>query len=86
MKLFRIDNGETHHICARDLMEAVACYDRTFGDPFVRGDDGITEVPQSEWPSLMVNDDDMPQKMPVTFYIGDPTNDRDAFLVCTTCV
>lgn len=86
MHLYRFDDNEIHHICARNEQEARACYNETMNED---GDEdfSVTLVPPEKWATMTVQDDDRgPERTPISFYIGNVSEDRDAFLVCTTCV
>lgn len=90
MNLYKIEDSESHHICARNMVEAVTCYVTTVLDGSEEeagGGISIDVVPPEHWPTLMVRDDDRlgTEKTPATHYIGDPADERDAFLVCSTC-
>lgn len=89
MKLYKISDSETHHICARNMIEAVTCYVSTVLDGDEResgGGLGIDVIPPEHWPTIMVRDDDRPdEKTPATHYIGNPEEERAPFLVCSTC-
>lgn len=91
MKLYRIDDSETHHVAARSEDEALACYRASFDlGPTDMDDVGIAEV--TDWSALSVADDDAPQharnaagRVPMAYYLEPMETLRNAFLVCSTC-
>lgn len=85
MKLYKFEAGETDHICARNESEAIAYMTAIYDDAVDSEHYSITEIPRSQWASIMVRDDDLEVRVPATHYIGDPDNERDAFMVCSTC-
>ena len=91
MRLYRIDDSETHHVAARSESEALACYRASFDlGPTDMDDVGIEEV--TDWSALSVSDDDAPQhvrnaagRVPMAYYLTNMETPRDAFLVSSTC-
>lgn len=86
MRLFQVDDSETHWIAARSESEARAYFQAEVveDDP---DDYVIVEIERERWSAIMVRDDDGPQtvRRPASEIIGDPAVERDAFLVCSTC-
>jgi len=93
MRLFMIETGERDWIAARNEAEAKACWTKIY-DSMAEGTDHasevedamITEVERETWSSIRINDDDVPGgKTTAAAIIGNHEQERDAFLVASTC-
>lgn len=82
MKLYRFETGETDHIAARNEAEARAAFKAIYKDEM---DPEVTEVPRTTWAAIVINCEDA-GKLTAAEIIGDPDDERDAFLVASTCV
>lgn len=86
MKLYKFTDGERHHIAARNEAEARACFEATYDDAKPDSYD-VVEIPREQWALIAVNDDNVAGgKTSAAAIICDPDNERDAFMVCSTCV
>lgn len=93
MRLFKIITGEVDWICARDEAEARAHFAKSY-DSMAEGTDHaseldgatVTEIERERWAGLIVKDDDIPGgRTTAAAIIGNPEQERDAFLVASTC-